>query len=109
MFRKALAVDPSSAPAHLALGHALLQSGQAASAVPELEKAAALQPRMLQAHYLLGRAYTMLGRSAEAAAVFEKVKTLAQGQTLEEEAARQAADPLAQAKAPAPLPSPEGR
>jgi protein O-GlcNAc transferase len=109
MFREALAVDPSSAPAHLALGHALLQSGQAASAVPELEKAAALEPRMLQAYYLLGRAYTLLGRSQEAAAVFEKVKTLAQGQTPEEEAARQAADPLGQAKAPAPLPSPEGR
>ena len=34
-----------------------------------------------------------LGRAEEAAAVFEKVKALSQGQTLEEQAARQAADP----------------
>lgn len=107
--REALAADASSAAGRLALGHALLQSGQAAAAVPELEKAAALEPRMLQAHYLLGRAYTVLGRSEDAAAVFEKVKALSEGQTLEEQAARQAADPLGQAKAPAPLPSPEGR
>ena len=68
-----------------------------------------VHPQNPRAHYLLGRAYTALGRLQEAAAVFEKVKALAQGQTLEEEAARQAADPLGQAKPPAPLPSPEGR
>lgn len=108
-FRGALGVDPSSAAAHLALGHALLQSGQAAAAVSELEKAAALEPGMTQAHYLLGRAYTLLGRSAEAAAVFDRVKALSQGRTLEEQAERQAADPLGQQRAPAPMPSPEGR
>ena len=74
--------------------------------MPELEKAAALEPRMTQAHYLLGRAFTALGRAQEAAAVFEKVKALSQGQTSRQQAARQAADPLGQAKAPAPLPSP---
>jgi len=107
--REALTADASSAAGRLALGHALLQSGQAAAAVSELEKAAALEPRMLQAQYLLGRAYTVLGRPEDAAAVFEKVKALSEGETLEEQAARPAPDPLGQAKTPAPLPSPESR
>jgi superkiller protein 3 len=107
-FREALRADPSSAPAHLALGHAFLQAGQAAAAVPELSSAASLEPRMLQAHYLLGRAYTKLGRAQEAAAAFEKVKALTDNRSLEAEAARQSADPLGQAAAPVPLPSPEG-
>jgi cytochrome c-type biogenesis protein CcmH/NrfG len=76
--------------------------------LPELAAAASLEPRMVQAHYLLGRAYTALGRAQEAAAAFAKVKTLV-GQDREAEAGRESADPLGQAKRPAPVPSPEDR
>ena len=67
---------PDSAPARLALGISLLQTGQAAAAVTELEEAARLEPRMRQAYYQLGRAYQALGRPAEAEAAFARAQEL---------------------------------
>jgi tetratricopeptide (TPR) repeat protein len=105
-FRVAVSLDPSSAAARLALGHALLQSGQAAAAVPELEAAARLEPRMLQAQYLRGRAYKVLGRSQDAAEAFQKVQELVQGRA-QDAAAMESDDPLGQAKRPDPPPPPD--
>ena len=69
-------MQPDSAPAHLALGSALLQTGQTPAAVTELEAAKRLEPRMRQAYFLLGRAYRALGRSSEAEAAFARVQEL---------------------------------
>jgi tetratricopeptide (TPR) repeat protein len=63
-------------PALLALGISLLQTGQSAAAVTELEEAAKLEPRMRQAHYQLGRAYQQLGRSQESEAAFARAREL---------------------------------
>jgi Flp pilus assembly protein TadD len=86
-------VAPSSADARLALGHALLQAGQAAAAVAELEKAASLEPRMQQAHYLLGRAYKALGRTQDAEAAFARVQKLVQDQAQDAQAALESEGP----------------
>ena len=67
---------PDSAPAHLGLGIALLQTGEEAAAVTELETAAGLEPRMQEAWYHLGRAYQALGRSREAELAFARVQEL---------------------------------
>jgi tetratricopeptide (TPR) repeat protein len=75
-FRQALRREPDSAPAHLALGSALLQTGQTPAAVTELGAARRLEPRMRQAYFLLGRAYRALGRSSEAEAAFARVQEL---------------------------------
>jgi Flp pilus assembly protein TadD len=71
-------VEPDSAPALLALGISLLQTGDAAAAVAELEQAAKLEPRMRQAYYQLGRAYQALGRSGEAQGAFARAQELIQ-------------------------------
>jgi predicted Zn-dependent protease len=77
-FRRALRVAPDSAAARLALGISLLQTGQTAAAVTELEAAARLEPRMRQAFYQLGRAYQVLGRSQDSEAAFARVQELIQ-------------------------------
>jgi tetratricopeptide (TPR) repeat protein len=76
LFRRALGADPDSAPVRLGLGISLLQTGQAAAAVTELETAAGLEPRMREAWYHLGRAYQALGRSREAELAFARVQEL---------------------------------
>jgi tetratricopeptide (TPR) repeat protein len=76
LFRRAVGADPDSAPARLGLGISLLQTGQAAAAVSELETAAGLEPRMREAWYHLGRAYQALGRSREAELAFARVQDL---------------------------------
>ncbi|MGC9989497.1 MAG: tetratricopeptide repeat protein, partial [Terriglobales bacterium] len=58
--------QPDAYAANLLLGSALLLSGDAAAAVPKLEKAAALQPKMPEPHTLLADAYVQLGKKAEA-------------------------------------------
>ena len=77
---------PDSAPARLALGISLLQTGEAAAAVTELEEAARLEPRMRQAHYQLGRAYQALGRSQEAEAAFARARELLEQERQADEA-----------------------
>jgi Tfp pilus assembly protein PilF len=76
-FRRALAIDGSSAAAHLALGDALLRDGQASAAIPELKTAARLVPDMRQAYALLARAYEKLGQRREAEEALQKEQSLA--------------------------------
>ena len=63
--RKLLAYRPGHA-GFIALGEALLQSGEADAAILEYQKAIALAPTSAAAHVALGSAYARLGR-AEAA------------------------------------------
>jgi tetratricopeptide (TPR) repeat protein len=79
-YREALKHDPGSAAGHFALGSALLQMGDAASAVHELERAVALEPRMRQGFYLLGRAYGVLGLRDRSRLAFAKADALAQAE-----------------------------
>ena len=72
--------------ARLALGISLLQTGQTAAAVTELEEAARLEPRMRQAHYQLGRAYQTLGRPQDAEAAFGKARELLEQERQADEA-----------------------
>jgi len=75
-FRRALYIQPDSAPARLALGFSLTRTGQWEAAVTELRAAVALEPKMRQAYYLLGQSYQRLGRSQEAQEAFKKVEEL---------------------------------
>jgi DNA-binding response OmpR family regulator len=69
-FRRAVAVNPKSVPALLALGDAHLQADQAAEALKPLEAAARLDPRSGRAQFLLGSAYQGLARNSDAARAY---------------------------------------
>ncbi len=69
-FRRAVAVNPESVPALLALGDAYLQADQAAEALKPLETAARLDPRSGRAQFLLGSAYQGLARDSDAARAY---------------------------------------
>lgn len=75
-FRRAVRAEPDSAPAHLALGISLLQTGQVEPAVAELEAAARLEPRMRQAYYHLAHAYQALGRTRDAEEALARMQEL---------------------------------
>ena len=62
----AVASDPDSTAAHLALGDAWLRAGQASAAIRELEHAVRLSPRSRQGYGLLARAYRKQGMAREA-------------------------------------------
>ena len=58
---------PDDYIANLLLGRVLVRSGDAAAALPKLQKAAALQPTLPEPHLALSNAYLKLGRDTEAA------------------------------------------
>jgi tetratricopeptide (TPR) repeat protein len=66
--RKVIALAPTFARAHLALGKALLRDGKVTEAVTALEEAARLEPQSGESHYQLGLALARAGRADEAAA-----------------------------------------
>lgn len=73
-FRTALALDPASVAAHIGLGIALQETGDAVGAVSQFQKAIQLDPRNAAAHYHLAVA---LGREGNPnAAKAELVETL---------------------------------
>ena len=63
---RALDLKPDFAEAALALGRLRLGSGEAAQAIPLLEKAVRLAPASEPAHYQLMLAYRNAGREADA-------------------------------------------
>ena len=67
-FRKAIAEQPSSVPAHLNLGAALSQTGDVTGAVAEFEETLRLDPQHLNAHYNLGLLLAQANRHPEAIA-----------------------------------------
>ena len=88
--------DPVSALAHLILGHARLNKGEAASAVEPLQRAVFLDPLAGHAHFLLAVALSAAGRSEQAAPAYraaantlpgvpeETVRRLLDGRRLQE-------------------------
>lgn len=67
-----LADEPDDALLRFTLGTEYLEDGEAALAVPELERAVAADPRYTVAHRYLGAALERAGRDAEAAAAWER-------------------------------------
>jgi Flp pilus assembly protein TadD len=67
-----IAEAPSFAKPHEDLGYLLVQLGNAADAVPLLERATHLDPTLENAWFTLGKALAMLGRGAEADQAFER-------------------------------------
>jgi tetratricopeptide (TPR) repeat protein len=60
--KKVIALDPSSAEAHLQLGNLYSQRRQFAAAVPEYQEALRLSPNVPDAHFRLGQAYSHVGK-----------------------------------------------
>jgi tetratricopeptide (TPR) repeat protein len=74
--RKVTAMAATFAPAHLALGKALLHDGKIAEAVTELQEATRLDPQSGEAHYQLGLALTRAGKREEGTAEVQKGREL---------------------------------
>jgi len=60
--KRAIALDPSFADAHLQLANLYSQRHQYAEAVPEYQRALQLSPNVPDAHFRLGQAYVHLGK-----------------------------------------------
>ncbi len=65
-FRKMAEADPTNELGHFSLGRALIDSGDAASAVAPLSKVIELNPNISKAYQLLANALLTLGRKDEA-------------------------------------------
>lgn len=63
---KAVAVDPSLPSAHLVLGRALTETGDAKNGIVHLEKTVQMQPDNLEVHVALAKAYSKAGRKEDA-------------------------------------------
>jgi len=74
--RKVIAMAPTHARAHLALGKALLRDGNIPEAVQELQEATRLSPDSGESHYQLGLALTRAGRKDKAAVEVKKGREL---------------------------------
>jgi serine/threonine-protein kinase len=72
----ALALDPLSPKAHLAMGWVYLDRGFLDQSVESLRQAIKLNPDEAEAHYLLGRAHFALGHFDEAIQDFREAITL---------------------------------
>jgi tetratricopeptide (TPR) repeat protein len=65
-FRKAIAAQPDSVPAHFNLGAALTQTGDLRGAVEQFEETLRLDPNHINAHYNLGLLLTQMNRHEQA-------------------------------------------
>ena len=74
--RKVIAIAPTFARAHFALGKALIRDGKIPEAVQELQEATRLDPQSGESHYQLGLALARAGRKDEAAAEVQKGREL---------------------------------
>src|SRR5206468_5975225 len=74
--RSVIALAPTFARAHLALGKALLPDGKVTEAIEELQQAARLEPDSGEVHYQLGLALARAGRGAEATVELQKGREL---------------------------------
>ena len=76
LLKKASALDPSFADAHLQLGNLYSQERRYENAVPEYQQALRLDPNIPDAHYRLGQAYVHLGKKDLAEKEFHVHKEL---------------------------------
>src|SRR5262249_60117741 len=74
--RKALAFDPSLAPAHLQLGIIAQAEGRTEESLRFFERAASLDPKMPAAHYRLGLIYQKLEKRDKARLEMELFQAL---------------------------------
>jgi tetratricopeptide (TPR) repeat protein len=74
--QKVIAISPSFARAHLALGKALLQTGKTEEAIAELRDAVRLSPQSGESHYQLGLALARAGKQQEATFELQKGREL---------------------------------
>ena len=65
-FRKAVAAQPDSIPAHFNLGAALTQTGDLPGAVEQFEETLRIDPKHANAHYNLGLLFAQANRHEEA-------------------------------------------
>jgi Tfp pilus assembly protein PilF len=77
---QAVKMEPSFAPAHLALGKLLLRTDRVREAATELEQAIAINPNLAEAYYQLGRVYGRLKRTTEAEAALATFKRISEEQ-----------------------------
>jgi tetratricopeptide (TPR) repeat protein len=76
LLKKAVALDPKLAEAHLQLGNLYSDQTQYVEAVPEYEKALENNPDLADAHYRLGQAYVHTGEKDKAQAQFQVYQQL---------------------------------
>ncbi|MGB9487728.1 MAG: tetratricopeptide repeat protein [Terriglobia bacterium] len=76
LLKKAIALDPSLADAHLQFGNLYSQRRRYAEAVPEYQEALRLSPNLYDAHFRLGQAYAHLGKKDLAEKEFQLHKQL---------------------------------
>ena len=77
---RAVQLEPSFAPARLALGKSYFRSNRLTDAAHELEQVIKLEPNLAEAYYQLGRVYTKLKRTAEAQTTLATFKRLSSTQ-----------------------------
>ncbi|HYP26262.1 MAG TPA: tetratricopeptide repeat protein [Blastocatellia bacterium] len=73
---RAISLDPSFAPARVAIGKLYFRLNRLQEAATHLERVTAEEPDFADAHYQLGRVYTRLKRKADAEAEFAAFKRL---------------------------------
>ena len=74
--RRAIELEPTFAPARLALGKLYLRAARLNEAAGELERVVKLNPELAEAFYQLGRVYGRMKRTAEAEATMATFKRL---------------------------------
>ena len=76
LLRKAVALDPKLAEAHLQLGNLYSDQTQYAESIPEYARALELNPNLADAHYRLGQAYVHTGEKDKAQEQFQVYQKL---------------------------------
>jgi tetratricopeptide (TPR) repeat protein len=66
LLKRAIALDPKLAEAHLQLGNLYSDQNKYADAIPEYERAVELNANLADAHYRLGQAYVRTGQKERA-------------------------------------------
>lgn len=77
---RAVQLEPTFAPARMALGKLYLRTDRLLEATAELERVIKLDPNLAEAYYQLGRVYMKLKRTAEAQATLAMFKRLSDTQ-----------------------------
>jgi tetratricopeptide (TPR) repeat protein len=76
LLKKAVALDPKLADAHLQLGNLYSDQSQFAAAIPEYVKALEINGELADAHYRLGQAYVHTGKKDSAQEQFDVYQRL---------------------------------